>query len=235
MQAVGMVHIVHRLHRLLDKRRRTPAPRLEIGKDMHIADMHRRCCGELAMSLRPRALRLVSGERFARIFAHRVDVPVVGQCLAQHPRSVGVVGTQDDWRFVGSAGCLQSVLYSWNDGFVHPFYVVFYTRHRLAQAYEEAHIGIILDECRDALACVVGNERRDWPVAVLCLYAVMVGKGFRYDDIIEHLYHSDAAFLCFCGQKGEHLLVLLHRGIVHLGGEWIVLQLDKRGKGVSVP
>ena len=69
----------------------------------------------------------------------------------------------------------------------------------------------------------------------MCLDAVVVGKGFRHQDVVEHLDDPDAALGCFGGQEGEHFLVLLHGGVIHLRCEGIVVEFHQRSKGVAVP
>ena len=63
----------------------------------------------------------------------------------------------------------------------------------------------------------------------------MVGKGFREDDIIEHLDDANTATVSLINKKREHILILLHGGIVNLRGERIVVQFHQRGKGMTVP
>ena len=63
----------------------------------------------------------------------------------------------------------------------------------------------------------------------------MVGKGLRQDDIIEHLDDANTATVSLIHQEAEHILILLHGGIVNLRGERIVIQFHQRGKGMTVP
>ena len=63
----------------------------------------------------------------------------------------------------------------------------------------------------------------------------MVGKGFRQDDIIEHLDDADAATVSLINEEREHILILLHGGIIYLWCERIIVQFHQRGKGMTVP
>ena len=87
----------------------------------------------------------------------------------------------------------------------------------------------------NGLTGIVANQRRDGTIAVLRLQSIMVGKGFRQDDIIEHLDDADAATVSLINEEREHILILLHGGIVNLWCERIVIQFHQRGKGMTVP
>ncbi len=143
--------------------------------------------------------------------------------------------TQDDGRFVGSARSLQSVFDAGNDGFLHPHHVVLNRCHGLAETNQKAHFRVFLYKGSDGLTGIVANQRRDRTVAVLRLQSIMVGKGFRQDDIIEHLDDANTATVSLIHQEAKHLLILLHGGIVNLRGERIVIQFHQRGKGMTVP
>ena len=227
VQTVCAMNSVHGFHRLVYKGWRAPSPRLEVGKNMHVAYVYRSHAAELSLSLAPWASRLICGERFARIFCHCVNVLVERKRLTQHAWTVCIVRTQDDRRLICSARRFQAILNARYDGIFHPFNVVFYRSHSFAEAYKEAHIWVFLDKCRNALACVIADKRSDGAVAVLCGDAVMVGKWFRQDDIVEHLYYTYTALCSLCRKEGEHLLVLSHCGIVNFGGKRIVFKFYK--------
>ena len=235
METFGMMDAVHGLHGFLRKGRRRPSPRLQIGQDMHIVNMHRCSGSQLLVGFSPRTTGLVGGQRFTRVFRHGIDVGIERQRFLQHQRAVGVVRTQDDGRLVGSARGLQSVLDSWNNGFLHPFHIIINSSHGLTETDQEAHLRVFLHERSYRLAGVVADERRDRTVTVLRLQSVVVGKGFREDDIIEHLNNTDATAVSLLNEEREHILILLHRGIVHLGSKRIVVELHQRGKGMTVP
>ena len=76
VQAFGVVHTMHGLNSLLNKGWRRPAPRLQIGQDMYVVNMHRCGLGQLAMCLAPWATRLISSKALARIFRHRIDIGI---------------------------------------------------------------------------------------------------------------------------------------------------------------
>ena len=235
MKSLAVVHAVHSLHGFLREGRRRPTPRLEVGQDMHVVDVDGCGSGQLPMRLAPRSARLVSSETLARVLVHRIDVGIERQRCRQHGRSVGVVVAQDNGRRVGTARSLQTVLDTGDDGLCHPFDVRLDARHGLTQTNEEAHPRVFLHEGGNRLARVVADERRNRTVAVLRLQSVVVGKGLREDDVVEHLDDADAAPVGLIHQKSEHLLILLHRSIVNFGCERIVLQLHQRGKRMAVP
>ena len=132
MEAFGMMDAVHGLHGFLRKGRRRPSPRLQVGQNMHIVYMHGSSLSQLPVGFAPRAAGLVGGQRFTRVFRHGINVRIERQRLFQHQRSVGVVRTQDDGRFVGSARGLQPVFDAGNDGFLHPRHIVLNRCHGLA-------------------------------------------------------------------------------------------------------
>ena len=202
---------------------------------MHIVDMHGSSLSQLPVGFAPRAARLVGGKRFTRVFRHGINIRIERQRFFQHQRSVGVVRTQDDGRFVGTTRSLQSVFDAGNDGFLHPRHVVLNRCHGLAETNQEAHFRVFLYEGSDGLTGIVADQRRDGTVAVLRLQSIMVGKGFRQDDIIEHLDDADAATVSLINEEREHILILLHGGIVNLWCERIVVQFHQRGKGMTVP
>ncbi len=177
MKPLAVVNAVHGLYGFLREGRRRPAPRLQIGQDMDVVDVYGSGCCQLAVGLSPRSSGLVCGEALARVLVHRVDVRVEWQRSFQHCGAIGVVVAQDDGRRVRSSRRLQTVFDAGDDGLGHPFDVCFESRHRLTEAHQEAHTWVFLHEGGNRLACVVGDERRDGAVAVLCLQSVMVGEG----------------------------------------------------------
>ena len=135
----------------------------------------------------------------------------------------------------GAAGGCQSVLDTWDDGFLHPCHIVLDGRHGLAQTDQEPYVGIVLDEGSNRLAGIVADKRCDGTVAVLRLQSVMIGKGLAEDDVIEHLDDPDATAVSLMGEKREHVNVLLECRVIDFQGKGIVLQLHQRGKGMTVP
>ena len=63
----------------------------------------------------------------------------------------------------------------------------------------------------------------------------MVSEGFAEDDIIEHLDDTDATAVCLVNEEPEHLLVLLHRLVIHLWRKGVVFEFHQGGKGMTVP
>ena len=96
---------------------------------------------------------------------------------------------------------LQSVSDAWYNGLLHPCDIIVDSCHRLTQANQQSHIGIVFDESGDGLACIIGNQRCDGTMTVLCLQSIMVGKRFAQNDIIEHLNHPDATLVGFMGEE----------------------------------
>jgi hypothetical protein len=166
---------------------------------------------------------------------HGVEVAVEGQRGLHHHLAVGVVGTEQQGRLITAPQGPEPVFHTGDDGLGKPVAVVLVGIHGLTQTYQQAHIGIFLDEGGNALARIVAEQRGDGAVAVLCLDAVMVGEGFAHDDVVEHLDDKDAALVGLMGEKREHLLVLPERRRVDLHGKGILLEPDERGKGMPVP
>ena len=118
----------------------------------------------------------------------------------------------------------QSFFDTRNNRLLHPRHIVLNRRHSFTKAYQQADVGILLDEGGNALAGIVGNQWRDGTMAVLRLQPVMVGKGLAQDDVIEHLDDPDTAFIGLMSQKGKNLFVLLKCFFVHLQRKGIILQ-----------
>ena len=228
VQSLRVMHTMHSLNGLLDKGWRRPAPRFQISQYMDVVDMHRSSLSQLLMRLTPRSARLVCRQTFTCVFRHGIDVGIEGQALLQHPWSVSIVRTQHNGRQgfspVLEGMGLQSVLNTWNNGFLHPCYVIINSSHCLAQAYQQTHIGIFLDKGGYRLARIVTNQGGNRAMAVLCLQAVMVGKGLTQYDIIKHLNDPDATTISLMGQEREHFLVLLKCLLVNFQRKRIVLQ-----------
>ena len=199
---------------------------------MYIADMGRTQGCQIGMNLGPRTARLIGGQRLSIILMHRIEVLVEGQRCLHHHLAVGIV---QDWRFVGSAQSLQTVLDTRNDGLGHPFHIILVGIHRLTETDEQAYIRIFLDEGSYRLAGIIADERSDRTVTVLCLQAIMIGKRLGEDDVVEHLNDEDATSVSLPGQEREHLFVLLESGLIHFEGERIILQFDERSKRMTVP
>ena len=145
------------------------------------------------------------------------------------------MGTHEDGRFVGAAKRLEAVLDSGDDGLGEPLHVVLVGVHGLSEADEQAHVGIVFHKSRNALPCVVGEQRGDGSVAVLRLYPVAFGKGFRDKDVVELLNDEDSSLVGLFGEEAVHLLVLLEGCVVDLHGEGVIRKLDERREGVPVP
>ena len=194
---------------------------------MYITDMHRGCGSQFTVCLCPWSARLIGSQTLTRVLRHRIDIGIERQRFREHEWSVGIMGTQDDRWDILSAGCFQSVFDTRDDGVVHPLDIILYRRHRLTQGDQHAHIRIFLEESSNALTGIVGDQRGDRSVTLLCLQSVVVGKRLRQDNVIEHLDNLDATTGSLSGEEGEHLHVLLHGSLIHLSGEGIVLQLNE--------
>ena len=187
------------------------------------------------MNLGPRTTRLIGGQRLSIILMHRIEVLVERQRCLHHHLAVGIVGTEQDWRFIGSSQSLQTVLDTRNDGLGHPFHIILVGIHRLTETDEQAYIRIFLDEGSYRLAGIIADERSDRTVTVLCLQAIMIGKRLGEDDVVEHLNNKDATAISLPGQEREHLFVLPEGSLIHFEGERIILQFDERSKRMTVP
>ena len=202
---------------------------------MHVADMGRTQGCQIGMNLGPRTARLIGGQRLTIILMHRIEVLVERQRCLHHHLAVGIVGTEQDWRFIGSSQSLQAVLDTRNDGLGHPFHIILVGIHRLTETDEQAYIRIFLYEGCYRLAGIIADERSDRTVTVLCLQAIMIGKRLGEDDVVEHLNDEDATSVSLPSQEREHLFVLLESGLIHLESERIILQFDERSKRMTVP
>ena len=190
---------------------------------------------QIGMNLGPRTARLIGGQRLSIILMHRIEVLVERKRCLHHHLAVGIVGTEQDWRFIGSSQSLQTVLDTRNNGLGHPLHIILVGIHRLTETDKQAYIRIFLDEGSYRLAGIITDERSDRTVTVLCLQAIMIGKRLREDDVVEHLNDEDATSVSLPGQKREHLFVLLESGLIHLESERIILQFDERSKRMTVP
>ena len=86
------------------------------------------------------------------------------------------MGAEEHRGLVGAAQGLQSVLHGWYDGLCHPLHIILIGGHGLAEAYEEPDVRIVLYESLYRLVCIVMEQWRYGAVAVLCLYAVVLGE-----------------------------------------------------------
>ena len=202
---------------------------------MHVADMGRTQGCQIGMNLGPRTARLIGGQRLSIILMHRIEVLVERERCLHHHLAVGIVGTEQDWRFIGSSQSLQAVLDTRNDGLGHPLHIILVGIHRLTETDEQAYIRIFLDEGCYRLAGIIADERSDRTVTILCLQAIMISKRLGEDDVVEHLNNEDATAVSLPGQEREHLFVLLESGLIHLESERIILQFDERSKRMTVP
>ena len=187
------------------------------------------------MNLGPRTARLIGGQRLSIILMHRIEVLVERQRCLHHHLAVGIVGTEQDWRFVGSSQSLQSVLDTRDDGLGHPFHIILVGIHRLTETDEQAYIRIFLDEGSYRLAGIIADERSDRTVTVLCLQTIMISKRLGEDDVVEHLNDEDATSVSLPGQEREHLFVLPEGSLIHFEGERIILQFNERSKRMTIP
>ena len=133
MQSLRMMHTMHGLHGLLDESGRRPTPRFEIGKDMYVVDMYRSSCSQLTMRFAPRTARLIGCQRFACILRHRVNVGVEGKRFFQYQGSIRIMRTEYYRGNIRTTTCLQSVLDTWNNRFLHPGDIVVDGGHCLAE------------------------------------------------------------------------------------------------------
>ena len=202
---------------------------------MHVADMGRTQGCQIGMNLGPRTARLIGGQRLSIILMHRIEVLVERQRCLHHHLAVGIVGTEQDWRFIGSSQSLQAVLDTRNDGLGHPLHIILVGIHRLTETDEQTYIRIFLDEGSYRLAGIIADERSDRTVTVLCLQTIMISKRLGEDDIVEHLNNEDATSVSLPGQEREHLFVLPEGSLIHFEGERIILQFDERSKRMTVP
>ena len=235
VQGIGTMHIVHRLYGLLRKVGRSPAEGLQVGQNVHVRDMGRAERAQILVNLAPRATRRIGRQRLAVVFVHRVEVLVDGQCGIHHHAAIRIVRTQQHGRFVGAAQGLQTILDTRQNGLRKPLHIILIGRHCLTQADQQTHVRILLDKGRHALARIVAHKRCDRAVAILRSQAIVFGKGFREQDVIEHLNDEDTTLRSLVRNKRIDLLVLAEGLLIHFYGKGIILQSHKRGKGVSVP
>jgi len=137
--------------------------------------------------------------------------------------------------FIGTAQCFESVFHTRNNGFGKPLHIIFIRIHGFAQTHQQAHVGVLFDECRNRLTGVVADERRDGTVTILRFQSVMIGKRFRQENIVEHLNHKDTALVGLLGQEREYLFVLFKGSLIDLQCKRILLELHQRSKRVTVP
>ena len=187
------------------------------------------------MNLAPRTTRSIGRQRLAVVLVHRVEVLVNRQRGIHHHAAIRIVRTQQHGRFVRASQRIQTILHARQHDLRKPLHIILIGRHRLAQTAQQTHVGILLHEGGNALARIVGHKRCDGTVAVLRAHPVMLGKGFRKQDVVEHLNHEDTALRGLVREEREHLLVLAEGLLVHLHGEGVILELHERGKGVPVP
>ena len=62
MERIGSMHLMHRPDGLLHKVGRSPAPRLQVGKNVNVLDMHRTEFRKVLVNLCPRATGLIGGQ-----------------------------------------------------------------------------------------------------------------------------------------------------------------------------
>ena len=76
------------------------------------------------------------------------------------------------------------------------------------------------DESGNTLACIIGNQRSNRTVTILCFQSVMFSKRFGKNDIIKHLYDKDTAFVRFFREEREHFFA-------HFEGFFIYFQCKR--------
>ena len=108
MKCVCPMNGVHCRNGALNEIGRTPAERLKICKNMHVADMDASEAAQIFVNLRPRSARLICCKALAVVLVHGVKILVQWQRCVHNHLAVGIVSADKDWRLVGAAEFLQS-------------------------------------------------------------------------------------------------------------------------------
>ena len=148
---------VHCRNGALNEIGRTPAERLKICKNMHVADMDASEAAQIFVNLRPRSARLICCKTLAVVLVHGVKILIQWQRCVHNHLAVGIVSADKDRRLVGAAEFLQSVLNAGDDGLCKPLNIVVVGVHCLAKAYEQTYVAVFLNKGGYALSGVVAK------------------------------------------------------------------------------
>ena len=233
MQSITAQTVLACLHTLLDESGRTIAEWLQIRYDMHIDDMRRSQRRQHLVLLLPVASRLIGRQTFAVIFPHRIQIRIQGHRLLHGIDRIAIVAAQDDRRFFGQTGCLDTILHSGNDRLHEPFGLRRQAAQRLAQANHQSDMRIGLDKLRDGLSGIVRHQRMN--TALMRIQAMIDRKLVGNMNIIELEHDPDTSAITLLRQPHEDLVIHLQLFLGDFQRLRIIGHLHQRRKRMSTP